>query len=915
MKKSIYLLLGLCLLVKKATAQKMLVEISSPVESEFALYQPLLVHVIPNAPTNDVGANLEKVANLKAFDFSPTALSLLQKNHFVVTPAIYKKDKNSAFYNEMFDIYCECRENNIPIFITSDALLHTFHLCFDYILKTCEEKKFFHQLNQLLSLLLDATEQQLATTNEDKIRSALVSNYNYLIVAKKSLDSTYVEKINGGPYLQELALIDAAMGISQSPIFGYNEDYSQYRVRGHYTRSSLLRHYFKSMMWLGRMTFSCENAQGFFSREATLRALLLCQAMQKTSPHGMALWQAIYQPTVFFVGKSDDINFLHYLPLAQTIYGDGWADQSPDMFNDETLLTNFIETAQTLPAGAIGYPGQPQKGFRFMGQRFIPDSWILDELVFNKIPDRFIPTGLDVMYVLGSDRAKTHLPAKDLNNPLYLAKLDSLRNVFAEFPPETWAQNVYWNWLYSLMPLLAPKGNGYPYFMQTLAWLDKDLFAALASWAELRHDTILYAKQSGTETSLPPSAIQHQGYVEPNPHLFARLAALANYTKNGLQQRGLLFQEFATALEIFLETAITCKQIAEKELTDEPLSSDEYYFIYNIGKTLYRIISFGKGNEKGPLPGGQDGLEPMPVIADVHTDANTMTVLEEGVGHPYAIYVICNIEGRPLIAKGAGYSYYEFTWPANDRLTDEKWRQMLKDGSAPQPPVWSSNFCTDHPLPQKNESAFYRWQKPYTKAIEVSLNKNSAVVGDSIRLDIASKDYLYIDQNPQVTLIDPNGATYTMQTQRYGEPYQSRFMGWLNTAAFSPGRYYIDITVVLTPDTLFYRTHFDLQTNTKVASNNKMLSNFAIMSNYPNPFNANTTISIEIPKTSLGEVTIFDITGKLIRRLFSGTLQQGTCTFNWDGCDLHGLHCPSGIYVCRFSSEDGQMYRRLLLMR
>ena len=52
----------------------------------------------------------------------------------------------------------------------------------------------------------------------------------------------------------EIALIEAHEGFSTSPIFLYNEDYSQYVPRGHYTHSEVLKNYFKAFMWHGRMS-------------------------------------------------------------------------------------------------------------------------------------------------------------------------------------------------------------------------------------------------------------------------------------------------------------------------------------------------------------------------------------------------------------------------------------------------------------------------------------------------------------------------------------------------------------------------------------------------------------------------------------------------------------------------------------
>src|SRR5262249_57614755 len=64
----------------------------------------------------------------------------------------------------------------------------------------------------------------------------------------------------------------------------------------------------------------------------------------------------------------------------------------------------------------------------------------------------------------------------------------------------------------------------YPEAMRTRAWAMKTLNTQLASWAQLRHDTILYVKQSytaGAECYYPA------GYVEPVPHFWARLEKMA----------------------------------------------------------------------------------------------------------------------------------------------------------------------------------------------------------------------------------------------------------------------------------------------------------------------------------------------------------------------------------------------------
>jgi uncharacterized membrane protein len=78
--------------------------------------------------------SLEDISNSRQFHLSPAASELLRKNGFVVTPAYYK---------EISDVYLECKDNNQPIFITTDAVLHTGHIFFDYLLRILEVEKLY----------------------------------------------------------------------------------------------------------------------------------------------------------------------------------------------------------------------------------------------------------------------------------------------------------------------------------------------------------------------------------------------------------------------------------------------------------------------------------------------------------------------------------------------------------------------------------------------------------------------------------------------------------------------------------------------------------------------------------------------------------------------------------------------------
>ncbi len=885
---------------------QMLADIRRPVETPFGTYRPYLVSVQPSLPPLSVAPDFSNVANLEQFTFSEQELTLLRQNHFVVTP---RRLVGGTGYREMYDIYNEARELGIPILVTSDAMLHTFHLVFDKVLKTLEEQYFFGWLGELLAAIYQETLAQQAAAHDSLALWALGRNIEYLNVARALLDSTFVPQVSNGLYLAELELIRQHLPFVPSPIFGYCEDYTQYIVRGHYTRSDSLRHYFTSMMWLSRMTF--DRADGGF----TLAALLLTQALARARVQGTAaleVWDDIYQPTVFFVGKSDDIGPDRYLELAAEVYGPYFENLAPDAVAEQAQLRAFLHAARQLPGPKIEYPEQPA-GFRLMGQRFIPDSYVLDALVFDRIPDpRLMPRGLDVMAVLGSERAYQLLQQTPdwTRFPSYPVKLDSLRLEFAAYPDSVWAQNVYWNWLYCLMPLLVPWGAGYPDWMQTLAWIDRDLLAALASWAELRHDTILYAKQSGTETGTKPEAAGRQGYVEPKPHLYARLASLAQFMRTGLASRELLLPAFASSLERLHDVLLKLKVISEKELENRSLTAEEYETILWIGRTMAQIAKFEEW-VSGPAPGDE---EEMPVIADVHTDANSNTVLEVGVGYPYCIYAICPVEGELVLARGAGFSYLEFTWPAQDRLTDESWRQMLRK-SAPRPPEWAESFLAEakweNPSPE-----FYFPRCDWAALLSIQLPADSVQVGTRVQAEVyywGSADLV------RVWIEDAEGKKAEADTVRRIRPGLVRAS--IPTGSLSPGRGWVCAQApwngLLGGDTLRYRTCLFLQPRSGVRFDGGSTPprEWRMLRPWPNPFNGELTVAIELPASSPADLAIFAASGKRVRVLHLGPLPAGRHAFRWDGCDASGAEMPSGLYLIRLRGARGCQVQKVALVR
>lgn len=677
--------------------------------------EPYATKVIPKVAAYRIPANLSGVRHMeKVTNLSPGQRKALATRGFVVCPDTAE---------QMFELYEDYGEDAdkgpVPNFITVDSLLQAYHIFFDFSLRNVETRYLAKYATELTHLMLAVTVRQLQEAPQGPVREAAGRNLAYFLVARQLLTGQAPGISANVPGKQEiLALSNAELpkiaahaGRLPSELMGRTLQYDQFTPRGHYTRSDLLKRYFMGLMWYGNLGFCLEPQESGLERRHTLQALLITRALAQNE-WGASLWQRIYEPTQFFVGGADDLTWEQYLPLARRYFGE---DLPLAALGDAQALDRFLAEARAkfpapriapalLEADANGQLEQvaakPQgREFRFLGQRFIPDSYILQQLVYPKVGEepnyRYWPKGLDVMAVLGSTRARRLLldKYKEDRYAHYVSQLDGLIQEFARLPEDRWWQNLYWGWLASLQPLLAEKGDGYPGFMRSSAWLDKELMTAQGSWAQLRHDTILYGKPSGAEFGGGP-VTSVQGYVEPYPESFGRLAYLTHLSASGLAERGLLSEEMAEAYKKLEEILMFLKGCAEKELVGQVLTEEEYERIQWFGGELERVqLSGVEGGSEltywGEITNRADRF--MSTIADIHTSFGQC--LEVGVGLAHRIYVIVpNPKGGLQVAKGGVMSYYEFTWPVSDRLTDEKWIDLLTSGKAPAMPDWTSSF-------------------------------------------------------------------------------------------------------------------------------------------------------------------------------------------------------------------------------
>ena len=624
----------------------------------------------PNVMPYIIEPDLSNIDNLWQVYMEDGMKEKFIKNGFVV---------DGLSGSEFFQVYEWNKYCMIPNFITVDSLMHTYHLYFSHLMKNIEKNHLENNLTELSIKMAENSTKQYEALKGSEWEEAAARNVAFFSVGAKLLNAEipsyyYAE----ATVSQELEKINIAEGIAISSITEDEEDYSQYIPRGYYEGDEQLESYFKAMMWYGRIHFRQDK------EELDKSALLITMALAEDA-ESYKLWKGIYAVTSFFAGTSDDSGIFEYWPLIEAAYGKDISVN--DLPNNQENFNKFHEMTANLESPKINsipimeWESYAIPGFRFMGQRFTIDAAIMQQLIYDNVQqnsfgdNRMLPDVLDVPAALGSDMALQILTQQgDTEYKNYSENMAKLKESLSDSNQTLWTASLYANWLNTLRPLLDKKGEGYPFFMQNEEWTKKNLECFAGSFAELKHDTVLYTKQIMAEMGwYMEEEPDDRGYVEPEPLVYSRFACLASLTADGLKKYRMLDQIDEENLMRLKEIAEKFFIISKKELQDEVLSDEEYEFIRNYGGNLEHFWM-------ETLPKNNDGIHtqelPAAIVVDIATDPNGQ-ILEIATGNPSTIYVAVKVDGKVKIAKGSVYSFYQFPWPIDDRLTDSKWRYMM----------------------------------------------------------------------------------------------------------------------------------------------------------------------------------------------------------------------------------------------
>jgi len=643
-------------------------------------------------------------------ELKTNGLAIQKVNQSEYTLSAEKPDDMISLYKGTSDV--------TPIFITTDLAAHANHLVFDKLLQYCEEEYFFPQLVILVdeyiknienkkeqipadvyntSKLYFQTAQALLALAPKKVEDG--DSYRATIVYKKvnadKVLSNYPQQV-----VKEIEQMNNASGFGQSAVFpDMKEDYSQYKVRGHYTKNGVLGAYFRALMYFGRINFNL-GGEGGNAKEAAKKlapVALFITDITESSPEIKKTWQSLFDPITELIGASDDISFYELAPLWNKIKGAGFMQWYKDTSKLETFISkNYKElrapaiSGSSLFKGAYDGGSAPEErltpvGWRLFGQRYTLDSEIHHFVSPPRLMWRNMVSGLDIMKVFGSKTADRLLKS-DYSKYAGLEKvLNSLQQNMTNVKDDYWLSTYYTNILYQIRTQAVFENGAGFYFTEKPAWNLKAMNSAHGTWAELRHDTILYVKQSYAEnaggrweptfrTKPLPEPVP---YIEPNVPFWITSALGIQKLYKVLEKYDFLDEDSASVLRSIHSIFVHAAKISKLEADDKEVSKTDLEWIRSIpGYMSFVVITLSGGRGGGWMD--DPNQMRMALVADVFSNAEIGLVLETAVGIPYRLYIPLNDkQGGKRIAIGYGFSYYEFDQPISQRLNNDQWKAIV----------------------------------------------------------------------------------------------------------------------------------------------------------------------------------------------------------------------------------------------
>ncbi|HRG97611.1 MAG TPA: DUF3160 domain-containing protein, partial [Polyangiaceae bacterium] len=610
--------------------------------------------------------------------------------------------------------YHDIFQEQLPVFVTFDSILHAVFRATEGALEAAERKT----LEPALARVLTGLQAALRAASRGLDRQVVNDLDIYLGVAIELADLKLpAARASRGSSMPppeprpvprslfgndaEIARVTSALAareLAPVELFGRRRmiDASRYEPRGHYVApwngSRGLDHYFQAITWLMQLelnlvTRGCASSAEGHDSSDTPREIALAGALAGLLggvAQDLAAFERVYGA---YLGTREDVPLADLARLLREAGARPGDADAPAKLRAAMGKRYARATRTHFQAEGCG----PLSAVTtLLGLRVSPDTGGLTGLVHDAVPERKSGLSLaDVGYVLGHDRAKAHLRAQLAMHPSLGAALDAGRARTAASTARP--TDVYTSWLSVLTALGEEPPGVVPRFAKTPEYADARLNSALVGFGQLRHAYILLAGQGydayGCE--IP------DGYVEPHVPAWDALAAHVDV----LARRGLPVKRLAEVVGILA-------RLARRETQGLALTEPERRWL---GMVAENVPSGGYGGDSGEPPkwtgwyfdlfaDREKGAErPSLFVADYFTLTNAEQVLYAGADGPRLGLFLVDVGGAPRVMVGPVAKGYETAQPLRDpRLTD---RAALAVPEAEKRAPWRASYAApERPL-------------------------------------------------------------------------------------------------------------------------------------------------------------------------------------------------------------------------
>lgn len=646
----------------------------------------------------------------KRLTLSAAQAKQLQESGFI---SLAMEDPDRQY--SMAALYLKIWQAELPVLITTDSVLHAWHRSYDDSLMQFEVNEAMPAYRKFLEGMRSSLKQtypKLPHTLKESARDLdvylavalsllgpeLTDRERYEIrVGKSKAPDAVVSPLDAPKKLVDGILRAIASETARSfSIYGSSRhvDFSQFKVRGHYNESEDLKKYFRAAMWMGRADtgFTLLDSKGKVHTRSARTALLAGHLARQSGQ--LEAFTNLQKSIDYFVGTANGLSIGDLV-----VFLDDAGITETEMLADASRIESLAaQLAQAGPKDRVTSQGiastekePPPLVFQLASQRFTIDSFVHDQLSSDEVEDRFMVTAPEVFAAFGGDEA-TRLIGPQVAKFEMSDEVGALRRTISDLPQSYWEQNIYTRWFDALRVLDdVPDNQHFPKLFEGRGWQRKQLQTQLASFAELRRDTILYVAQSYASIVCDFPAM----YVEPYPAFFDRMEQMALGASRHLNN--------AKFFKNFADIMARLERAAQAQLDGKDLAKEDREFLYHLVKR--DLSSFGCGPPTITWTGWYkdlfwDGDVDLwePVIADVFTDPNTDRTLNVATASPELAIIAIETKNGPGIFVGPIYGYREFV---GKRISDHEWQKTLRESRAPEAPAWTSDFQSGQAPPPK----------------------------------------------------------------------------------------------------------------------------------------------------------------------------------------------------------------------